>query len=278
MPATGDLWNALVQASDRALRSGALQPIPTSLEYLDDGGVRFLVRRLASIERKKRATATQRGNPFLPYEPEMFVADVSDTHVALLNRFNVVEHHLLIVTRTFEHQDELLTPADFEALWTCMADYDALGFYNGGSEAGASQPHKHLQMIPLPMAPEGPAIPIEPIVQAAKPNDTPSVCPALPFRHAVVRSEPAASRDRYLRLLESVGLTTDRPPRPYNLLVTRDWMLLVPRAREHFETISLNAIAYAGGLLVRNDEEITVVRDHGPMAVLTAVGVRDRTV
>ena len=42
------------------------------------------------------------GNPFLPYDPALLVAPISPTHVALLNRFNVVDDHFLIVTRSFE--------------------------------------------------------------------------------------------------------------------------------------------------------------------------------
>jgi ATP adenylyltransferase len=55
---------------------------------------------------------------------------------------------------------------------------------------------------------------------------------------------------------------------PYNLLCTRDWMLLVPRSREFFEGVSINAIGFAGGLLVRNREQLAILRDRGPMAAL----------
>jgi ATP adenylyltransferase len=126
--------------------------------------MRFFVRMQTGLQRKdearkKQDSASKAGknaNPFLPPEKNLTVGDISDTHIAVLNKFNVVEHHLLIVTRAFEDQDMLLTFADFEALWTCMTEYECLAFYNGGREAGASQPHKHLQMAPLPLAPEGP--------------------------------------------------------------------------------------------------------------------------
>ena len=39
---------------------------------------------------------------------------------------------------------------------------------------------------------------------------------------------------------------------PYNLLFTRRWMLLVPRSKEFFESISVNAIGFSGALLARN--------------------------
>lgn len=51
-----------------------------------------------------------------PYDPDLFVADVSDTNLALLNKFSVFDHHLLVVTCRFEEQETLLDIADFQAL------------------------------------------------------------------------------------------------------------------------------------------------------------------
>ena len=91
----------------------------------------------------------------------MFVADISATHFCLLNKYNVLDHHLLIITREYVDQDQLIALEDFAALWACMAEIDGLGLYNAGTTAGASQSHKHLQLLPLPLADSGPPIPIE---------------------------------------------------------------------------------------------------------------------
>ena len=45
---------------------------------------------------------------------------LSRTHTLLLNKFNVVAHHLICVTREFEQQTEPLSAADLEATWTAM--------------------------------------------------------------------------------------------------------------------------------------------------------------
>jgi ATP adenylyltransferase len=81
-----------------------------------------------------------------------------------LNKFNIIDHHLLIVTRTFKEQETWLTLQDFEAMWACLNEIDGLVFYNGGKTAGASQRHKHLQLVPLPLVEEGLKIPIEPAI------------------------------------------------------------------------------------------------------------------
>ncbi len=294
----GTLWQSIVVVTERALSTGALLSIPTDFDFIEDGGVRFLVRVLSSLERKdaeRRMQQAQTGpsgkkaNPFLPYEKNLFVADVSETHVALLNKFNVVEHHLLIVTRHFEHQETLLTLRDFEALWTCMAEYQALGFYNGGEAAGASQEHKHLQMVPLPLAPVGPEVPIDSLLTATAWRDDIGRVDGFPFLHAFARigkspatpPEDLVARifDLYCRMLVRTGLKAPQPgvlerqSAPYCLLVTPEWMLLVPRSREFYDGISVNSLGFAGALLVRNKEQMDMMRERGPMHVLKSVAV-----
>jgi len=296
--APGSLAGSISSVTAKALTSGALLPIATGCEFVEDGGVRFFVRVLANLQLKsdqlaaeKRGAAAGRPfNPFLPYERALFVADVSDSHVAILNKFNVVDNHLLIVTREFEPQRALLTLRDFEAWWRCLSEYESLGFYNGGPEAGASQPHKHLQLVPLPLAPQGPPVPIAPLLAAVRGAAGAGTIPGFDFLHSfavlgTATSERAAAREAfecYVSMLEQVGL---RPPSgegsdlqggPYNLIVTREWLLLVPRSREFFDSISINALGFAGALLVWNEEQLRALRAAGPLAVLreTALPLR----
>lgn len=289
--ATGGLRPALERTTRSALACGALKPIETEQVVVEDCGVRFLVRRVSSLQRKeadkrrRKVESRRRGkpvNPFLPPEPELRVADVSSTHVAVLNKFNVLGRHLLIVTRAFEHQEALLTGADFAALFACMQQIDGLGFYNGGTVAGASQPHKHLQLVPLPLAAQGSAVPMAPLLDGDGPD-----CPRVPFAHALTRLttsmelDPAAAareaHDFYLDLLAYLGLGAItrsgelRQSFPYNLLIANDWMLVVPRTEEFFRGISVNALGFAGSLFVKDAEQLELVRGEGPMRILTAV-------
>jgi ATP adenylyltransferase len=285
----GTLAARVATTTAHALSTGALSPIATRETTLaDPSGIRFLVRIAASLRRKDAAREPQASpaNPFLPPDPALTVAEVSDTHVAVLNKFSVVERHLLLVTRAFEEQEMLLSPADFAALWACLGECDALGFYNGGREAGASQPHKHLQLVPLPLGPGPGPLPIAPLLPAAAPDLR---VPALPFRHAFARLDavaPARAAEQafalYSALLGHAGMAPADPRRPrrqsmpYDLLTTRDWMLLVPRTRESFADISLNALAFAGSLFVRNEEQLALLQQVGPMHALQAVTLPPR--
>ena len=59
-------------------------------------------------------------NPFLPYEEALWVAHLSDTHTLLLNKFNVVPYHSLLVTRDFQQQTDQLNSADLGAAWQVL--------------------------------------------------------------------------------------------------------------------------------------------------------------
>jgi ATP adenylyltransferase len=289
----GSLGERIVATTQHALSEGILVPVPTDYTFIEERGVRFFIRVLAGLGRKDEARKKQeaesgRGknaNPFLPPEKDLVVGDISETHLAVLNKFNVVKNHLLIVTRSFEDQDMLLTLPDFEALWLCMAEYNSLGFYNGGREAGASQQHKHLQLVPLPLAPEGPEIPIEPMLAQAP--EGMGMVPVFPFLHSFVRlggdltgaplKAARKSFELYRTMLSCVGMTAQqltgaaRQSVPYCLLVTRNWMLLVPRSREFFDDVSFNALAFAGSFFVRNERQLERLRTTGPLNALAAV-------
>ncbi len=299
---SGTLWRKTLDRTERALRIGALLPISTESTFINDSGVDFQVRMVSNLARKKEekegiaknnGMLKKKQNPFLPYEDDMFVADISNTHVCLLNKFNVIDHHLLIVTREFEDQEILLTLRDFEAVWTCMAEFDGLAFYNGGEVAGASQQHKHLQMIPLPMVENGYRVPVETLFAAARFERELGVVPGLPLVHSFTRlapglvNQPSKAAEMVFRLyrnmLQTVGLNHCDAPEgarqsdPYNLLFTREWMLLVPRSEEFFGTISINALGYAGALLVQDELQLQMLQEHGGMAALKHTAITNIT-
>lgn len=283
----GTLWPTLLERTAQARRSGVIQSIPTTSEVVEQGGIAFQVRIVTALAKKEQAATTQpNANPFLPYDPDLFAAELSPTHVALLNKFNVVEHHLLIVTRAFEDQQSQLTQKDCEALLIALTEIDGLAFYNAGPVAGASQRHKHLQLIPL-SASNGPRLPIEPLLRFVQMAGATGTVPRLPFLHAYAPMDPGWTNPQkdsgasflacYRSLLRAAGLSVDAtagsraPTAPYNLLATRQWLLLVPRSQECFEGISINALGFAGALLVKDAAQLDLLRKHGPMTALERV-------
>jgi len=287
------LWPLIEQTTRQALASGALQPIATQTQIVHDGDIPFLVRVVDSLVRKEKAEQKQRDrpspksdNPFLPYEADLFVTDLSPTHVCLLNKFNVVDHHLLVITREYESQQEWLTYDDFAAFARCLTEIDGLGFYNSGPVAGASQHHKHLQLIPLASTEAG-SIPITRAIQSSPAAmSTPQLLPTLPFQHGIQplgltwTQQPcpelgAGLLDAYRQIMDALGLnlTAAQPDSPYNLLITRDWMMGIRRSRPSYQGINVNSLGYAGWLLVKTPEDLAKLCQIGPLKLLTQVGL-----
>lgn len=244
--------------SRRAEELGALVSFATNTEHIEDNGVRYVVRVAQNIARKQQADKAPRKDPFSPpYEEPLYVTDLSPTHVVLLNKFNVVENHALIVTREFESQDTLLEEKDFDALLRGLELMDGLVFYNGGKNAGASQPHKHLQLVPTPLNGDG-RTPMDDAVRRR----------ALPFRCAVSELPWSAGSAvaRYRELLREMD--RDHDGAAYNLLATREFLMVVPRTRECFEDISINSLGFAGSLFVRDRPHLERVIAATPSHIL----------
>jgi ATP adenylyltransferase len=120
------------------------------------------VLRLAAILKKKPTAAASPStlsagefkgkpvfiNPFDPPEKALTVGHLSDTHTLVLNKFNVVEHHIIVITRTFQLQTDPLNKHDLDAAYAVLRSMPegGLAFFNCGNHSGRSQPHKHVQV------------------------------------------------------------------------------------------------------------------------------------
>ena len=290
----GTLWSEATQRTKTARECGALKSIETEYHVIQQHNIPFVVRTLSNLTRKEQARKKQlqqekqtgtKIDPFLPYEQDLFVGDISPTHICLLNKFNVVDNHLLIVTRAFEPQTDLLNLKDFAALWTCMQEIDGLAFFNGGKIAGASQPHKHLQLIPLPFLPNVVHLPVDEAIANTTFQNSLGRIESFPFRQGIASlniapnhtAEAAAQimLQRYHALLNQVGFKLDKherkQPGAYNFLATREWMLIVPRSQESFQNIPINSLGFAGSLFVRDSASLELLKKLTPLKLLTEV-------
>ncbi len=99
----GELLTLCLKTSRRALLSGALKPLSVTTELHPSGRAR--IHLLHYRPRKNfEPEPKPKKNPFLPYEPDLFVGDISESHLVVLNKFPIVEGHLLIITRNFREQ------------------------------------------------------------------------------------------------------------------------------------------------------------------------------
>ena len=281
-----NLDGAIRRAIDHALSTGALLPVSTESAIVADGGVSFALRWVSSLSLKELAKKLPRPgdkptdfNPFLPYEQDLWVADMSATHVALLNKFPSQDGHLVLITREFRKQESPLDAADFDALARLLTGVYGLAFFNGGVVAGSSQRHKHMQLIPVT------DIPIEAVLPVNGPIGKPYRVAALPFRHAFVQlddsvffTDPVHAAMHLQRAFEkacaSCGVVEcDGEMSPYNMLATRRWMMVVPRVQETCdlgggEHLQISALWFSGTAFATRPDQIPLLQQAGLMRVL----------
>jgi len=284
-------WMKLVdECSASALACGALQPVQVEQTEMEEGGMRFIVRWVSSLAVKDAAKVAIPGgprdpnfNPFLNPEVELTVGPIGHEHVVILNKFPLCERHLVLARRVFDEQLLPLTHSDFTALAIIMNEAGGVGLYNGGTAAGASQRHKHVQWMPeakggASLGLYAGGLPVE------LPEQGVATHPALAMKHCFVRVrcgkdvavEAAADslHAGFVRACDELGLKpgADGLLPQCNVLVGSGWLLMLPRSQEHFEGISMSAVCFAGTLYTRTPEQIEAIRRVGPLQALAAVG------
>lgn len=299
------LWLQVEAVSKSALNTGALKSIPTRREVrnitIGDYRVDFQIRVVENLMRKSKEVQDRAKqlpnpknsdqkpfNPFLPYEPDLYVGELTDHFRCLLNKFNVMDHHILMVTTQFVPQQTPLGVEDFLAAMICLQAQNGLVFYNGGTVAGASVEHKHLQMIPLPLNPlpqeNDVPFPFHKIFSSIS-TSSPTTS-ALPFKHLVIATDFSVSGSfnnlktsaennchNYQQILKELDLSTnaDGMIAPHNLLMTRDSLWVVPRRKERFQGLAVNALGFSGTLLVKDTQQLNELDDIGCLNLLKAV-------
>lgn len=83
-------------------------------------------------------------DPFMPpFEPGLFITELSRTHNLLFNKFMICKMHVLVTTSSMERQDDPLTVEDFYAMLLTMQSLNTFVFFNRGYLSGMSIIHKH---------------------------------------------------------------------------------------------------------------------------------------
>ena len=275
---TSELLRKATEVTVAATASGALVPLDTSLTHLmGEGGSRFELRHLLSATPKHLRASGPKQNPFLPWDQRLEVDRIGDSHVVILNKYPVQTSHMLLITQDWQPQTGWLSMEDWQSLARIDATTTGLWFYNSGPDAGASQPHRHLQLLPR-AAGERICARDDWFLRCAQDTTTSAQDPLLrSSRVAAISSTLTGEtlQELYLALADDLGLghpTTDDCPRgAYNLLLSREWMAIVRRRREGIRGFSVNALGFAGSLLSTEASDRQWIQDSGPEALLKAV-------
>ena len=91
--------------------------IDSESETVEVDGIPFQYRLIKSLAKKPTLAGNNKGpmkDPFMPpFEPGLFITELSDTHNLLFNKFCICKEHTLVTTKKMERQDSPLTNADF---------------------------------------------------------------------------------------------------------------------------------------------------------------------
>ncbi|KAI9671051.1 MAG: bifunctional AP-4-A phosphorylase/ADP sulfurylase [Alyxoria varia] len=105
-------------------------------------------------------------DPFEHPDPNLLIAHVpteSPTHSLVLNKYPVIPNHFIIATKQNKPQTAPLEADDLWLTYQCLREWavstrgtndrsnqeDLFAFFNSGRHSGASQPHRHVQMLPV---------------------------------------------------------------------------------------------------------------------------------
>lgn len=232
----------------------------------------------------------------------MLVADLPPSHRLVLNKFAVVPEHFILVTKEFKPQTHVLEKDDIAATFACIQAYHAEGqelfaFFNSGPHSGASQPHRHLQLLPVERMRDG----LEGVDRGGEWSVLADILTAsekaVPFKVFTRRvSSDMSAEERhdaylelYRRAVKSVYLgqvpTEGEAKISYNFAMTSSSMALCPRTAEgtairnkagnDVGVVSLNGTVLAGTALVKNQAEWDALREDPDMLldILKGIGL-----
>lgn len=271
-----------LERSRVAIRQGALQPLNTHCEAAGStGDDNFELRRLTARLPKHLRTSGPKENPFLPWDQRLEVSAIGDDHALILNKYPVQLGHMLLVTRQWASQTDWLEAGDFSALASVDEVTSGLWFFNSGPDAGASQPHRHLQL--LPRRAEAVICPreswFERRLQGLKPGQGEPPTPVEQASRVRRRHQGVEQDTHLLELYRSLAEELDignpdhdsKPAGPYNLLLTPGWMAMIRRASDGSHGFSVNALGFAGYLLATDDSDLQWLSREGPERLLASV-------
>lgn len=257
---------------------------------------------LANKPKPPPSSGPEKKKPFNPFEnppPQLTIFPIGPSHTLVLNKFAIVPEHAILITSTFKPQLHLLEADDLAATYACIRAYhdcltegsereELFAFFNCGEHSGASQPHRHMQLLPVARMRDGLAEGgkawsvlanrlVDPVADSSK----------VPFATFVEKLNEGVQAEElhavYRRLYRractaaNVGvgngdeaLLQGEAKISYNLAMTKDVMVICPRTAEGGAVIdregqevgmlSLNGTVLAGTALVKSEKEWDALR------------------
>ena len=266
-------WKKALEQTRLSIDDESLYPLYTEiitsdLYEKDD----FIIRKLDTAKFNKKKIYGPKQNPFSPWEKILEIDKIGDKHQLILNKYPVQKGHILLITNKWKPQNGWLDINDWGAIQQVNKDTSGLWFFNSSPIAGASQPHRHFQL--LRRSREEITCPRE--KWFLEMNSYQDVNSKLKKNIIVSKfnflENSSFLFEFYLELCKQLGLgdpiSNKKPIHPYNILITNKWIALIKRKHDHIHGFSINGLGFAGYLLVTEKSNINYLRKFGPEKLL----------
>ena len=266
-------WEKALQKTKISINSKSLFPLQTTdiTKNLYKGND-FIIRELDITKFKKNTLIGPKINPFKPWDKILEIDSIGNGHQLILNKYPVQLGHVLLITNEWKEQNGWLDIKDWEAIKEVNKDTSGLWFFNSGPLAGASQPHRHIQL--LRRDPSELSCPREKWILALNNLNYKNE----KFSKNIILKKFSKSLNEeniheiYKNLSYKLGLGDPRndkkPKYPYNLIFTDRWMIIIKRKTDNLFGISINALGFSGYILVTENSDIKYLRELGPEKLL----------
>jgi ATP adenylyltransferase/5',5'''-P-1,P-4-tetraphosphate phosphorylase II len=128
MTSESRLMQLVKRASEKATITGAVKKLGAADASFFRGTEDAMAFLLTKVDLAKKPTSKKgKRNAFDPFAKEnlesaLFIEKLSTTHSLVLNKFNLVSHHAIVITQEFERQESPLTMEDFDSFWTGVVE------------------------------------------------------------------------------------------------------------------------------------------------------------
>jgi sulfate adenylyltransferase (ADP) / ATP adenylyltransferase len=254
-----------------ALAKGSLAPFLVNWYLINEAETEFVISVNQNLGNKpyNRGNSTSK-SPFLPpFEEGLLVESIkisSDSHRLLLNKFPVLDIHLLITSKDFRNQHGPFTVEDISVSLETLeiVGTDGLAFYNHGANSGYSQEHFHMQVVNLEK------FPLKPVYINGSTE-------SLGFRVEVIHELRKKTAQEILLEIESILKKLDlswNHDQSFNFLWTSDFFVVIPRSKSRIQEngLSGNGLCFTGNLYTKTEEEFKILQSFGVLNLLKELG------
>ena len=266
-------WKKALDQTRLSINNDSLFPLKTIIITSDlYKSNDFIIRKLDTSKFNKKNIYGPRQNPFYPWEKILEIEKVGNNHQLILNKYPVQKGHILLITNKWKPQNGWLDINDWIAIKEVNKDTSGLWFFNSSPIAGASQPHRHFQLLRRSKGEL--TCPREKWFLELKLNN--EINSKLKKNIIVskfnFKEKSSSIYDLYLKLSKKLGLgdpINDKKPRyPYNILITNKWISLIKRSADNKHGFSINSLGFAGYIIVTEKSDINYLKKVGPEKLL----------